>query len=136
MEASAAAIAAYSRPHTTGETLDLTAEARKPTASVGIRALFVMKGFGVRVPGRALPGLHVCPVGMSTFGVDGTPSLRCPSPDMGPPLSPEADGVEVALADIVDSPEQFVDVVVLGVEVAAGERVVAAGRELADKFRR
>ena len=44
------------------------------------------------------------------------------------------DGVEVALAYLIDPAQQLVDVVVLGVQVAAGERVVAAGRELADEL--
>src|SRR6478735_2057336 len=46
----------------------------------------------------------------------------------------EPDLVEVALADLVDSAQQLVDVVVLGVQVAPGERVVAARREPADEL--
>src|SRR5829696_2329009 len=45
------------------------------------------------------------------------------------------DRVEVALAYVIDPAQQLVDVVVLGVQVAAGERVVAAGREFADELR-
>src|SRR5215217_9127896 len=45
------------------------------------------------------------------------------------------DRVEVVLAYLVDPAQQLVDVVVLGVQVAAGERVVAAGRELAHERR-
>src|SRR5829696_8115710 len=45
------------------------------------------------------------------------------------------DRVEVALAYLIDPAQQLVDVVVLSVQVAAGERVIAAGRELADELR-
>src|SRR5215204_2960066 len=45
------------------------------------------------------------------------------------------DRVEVALAYLIDPLQQLIDVVVFGVQVAAGERVIAAGRELADEFR-
>src|SRR5437764_12047487 len=50
-------------------------------------------------------------------------------------LSSEPDRVEVALAYLIDPVEQLVDVVMLGVEVAAGKRVVAARREPPDEFR-
>src|SRR5512133_2243542 len=53
-----------------------------------------------------------------------------------PWLPPEPDRVQVALAYLVDPREQLVEVVVLGVQVAAGERVVATGCELADELRR
>src|ERR687896_1827048 len=45
------------------------------------------------------------------------------------------DRIEIALAYLIDPPQQRVDVVVLRVQVAAGERVIAAGRELADQLR-
>src|ERR671915_1735920 len=45
------------------------------------------------------------------------------------------DRVEIALAYLIDPLQQLVDVVVLRVQVAAGERVIAAGRELADQLR-
>ena len=50
-------------------------------------------------------------------------------------LAPEPDRVQIALAHLADPLEQLVEVVLLGVQVAAGERVVAAGGELADEFR-
>ena len=50
--------------------------------------------------------------------------------------SAQADRVQVLLADLVDAREQVVDVVVLGMDVPAGERVVASGRELAHELRR
>src|ERR1700757_1011499 len=50
-------------------------------------------------------------------------------------LSSEPDRVKVALEYLIDPVEQRVDVVVLCMEVAAGERVVAAGREPPDELR-
>src|SRR5215216_794619 len=44
------------------------------------------------------------------------------------------DRIEIALAYLIDPLQQRVDVVVLRVQVAAGERVIAAGRELADQL--
>src|SRR3954467_1573460 len=49
-------------------------------------------------------------------------------------LTAEPDRVEVALADLIDAAHELVQVVVLGVQVAPDERVVAARRELADKL--
>src|SRR5436190_11454850 len=51
-------------------------------------------------------------------------------------LPPAPDRVEVALVDLVDPHEELVDVVVLRVEIAAGEGVVATRRELPDDVRR
>src|SRR5919112_6594139 len=45
------------------------------------------------------------------------------------------DRIKIALAYFIDPLQQRVDVVVLRVQVAAGERVIAAGRELADQLR-
>jgi hypothetical protein len=44
-------------------------------------------------------------------------------------LSPEADRVQVLLAHRVDAGEQVVEIVVLGMQVAAGQVVIAPGRE-------
>ena len=46
----------------------------------------------------------------------------------------KSDRVEVALAYFIDALQQLIDVVMLRVQVAAGERVIAAGRELADQL--
>ena len=51
-------------------------------------------------------------------------------------LALEADRVQILLADLVGAADQILDVVVLGVEVAPGERVRAARREHADEARR
>src|SRR5918999_2304896 len=45
------------------------------------------------------------------------------------------DRVEVPLAYLIDPLQQLVDIVVLCVQVAAGERVIAAGRKLANELR-
>src|SRR6185437_5652866 len=55
----------------------------------------------------------------------------CRSSQTGLPT--QTDRVQILLPHLVDSGEQVVDVVVLGVQVAPGERVVAAARKLADE---
>jgi len=48
-------------------------------------------------------------------------------------LSLEADRVQILRAHVVDPGEQVIEIVVLGMEVAAGERVVAPGRKCGDE---
>ena len=50
-------------------------------------------------------------------------------------LAAEADGVQVLLAHLVDAREQVVEIVVLGMKVAARKRVVSPGRERRDEPR-
>src|SRR5262245_30335100 len=62
-----------------------------------------------------------------------TPALNVA---IGSPLAPEADGVQVLGDDLLGARGAVVDVVVLGVEVAAGKGIQLAGGECMDELRR
>lgn len=103
--------------------VDAAGHARRPHVALARGGKPAEKRLAVAHGGRVMVGSRLGSGGVRWDAV--TPAV----------LAPEPDRVQIALAHLVDPLEQLVEVVLCRVQVAAGERVVAAGGELADELR-